>query len=73
MEMGQKDCESQRIRVFTVKLCPLVMSEATLVVPMTHLPKYDLNKGNNGHAKVDKGKPVGPQPLHTERKAPKEF
>lgn len=59
-EDGHKDFEIQRIRDFAVRLCLLVILEATSIVLPPWLSKHELNKDNmNEHAKIDRENPRG--------------
>lgn len=47
---------------FSVRLCLLMMSEATYRVSPTWLPRHELKKDTSRCARVDGGKAKGPQP-----------
>lgn len=47
----------------SVRLCHLVISEATAIVPPTWLHKHELNMDDiNDHVKLDREQPVRPKP-----------
>lgn len=59
-EVVWKDCKSQRIREFPVS--PSKVRGYIHKISLTQLPRHELTKGNNRHAKVDSGKNKRPQP-----------
>lgn len=62
VKRGWKDCKSQRIREFAVRLYVLVVSEATPIKSHQHdCPKVKKDSSSR-HSKVDGRKPTRPQP-----------
>lgn len=62
---GQKDCKSERIWKFALRLCLLTMSEATSIKSYPHscpTVSWTRKDDSNEHAKLDGESPTRPQP-----------
>lgn len=51
LEERVEDCEGWKIMEFAVRLCLLIMSEATNIMSHLHDPRHKLNKDNNRQVK----------------------